>query len=621
MRSNFYTGSKFGNVQFGLENLGLLRLFPYTPFNIQKISQTCQIQQTQTEECLNEYLTSACGNKSIHHFYPFNAHCQGWYQQGRVMTSVTTVGYGYPRITATSAYVLTPVVPIHQNNQDNGQFLGTFASNYYISDLKSSISNLQVLYSGFSYLVDAKSPNYVIVHPKATNKCTLLSCLETKMNMTAAEFIVFNLTVLERIKNNEYDQIATSYFRAGQKWAVHAIPVQSSYVHYAFIITVPESEVLQPATNIQSAINKGMNKMLIIFICVIAAVFVFLLLFTAIVVKGIINPINDLRRIFYQVKNKDYSGRIAERASSSDMRILLSAFSKLIIALKLSADDVTPTNMSSVKSVYTDASKLFTVTNNSRGLGVSFNNLAAAELSLGNQRRAIELYQHAVENAKTLFASAKNTPDEERAKRVLNDREGNLAIAFMEDSSKMSEAMKILQRVAEDDKKENYALGYIRRQLALARCFIRQGDYKAAAKGLLTGLSYIQSKSITVKKDKNDSNRQDDSEKAMFYAAEQIGLYGFAIVQEAINRGGINYSNESSVKTAFDEVEAKYLEALVKPPNMHPAITKQILFGLKNIYFNSSDRNADEEDIDRLINDLGLDKVVVTFGDVVMEDI
>eukprot|EP01034_Spumella_vulgaris_P036988 gene36988-biopygen31435 len=79
--------------------------------------------------------------------------------------------------------------------------------------------------------------------------------------------------------------------------------------------------------------------------------------------------------------NEDMSGQVSSEASSLDMKVLLEAFAKMMIALRFSSDTYAQGNQKRTREVFTDALSLYTGNNDKRGIGVSLANLAASELA------------------------------------------------------------------------------------------------------------------------------------------------------------------------------------------------------------------------------------------------
>eukprot|EP01034_Spumella_vulgaris_P041631 gene41631-biopygen35360 len=84
-------------------------------------------------------------------------------------------------------------------------------------------------------------------------------------------------------------------------------------------------------------------------------------------VNSIVNPINELRKVFELVRlSEDLSGQVPEVASSSDMRVMLDAFAKLMIALRFSNENYAAGNQKRTREVFTDALSLYTGNNDKR---------------------------------------------------------------------------------------------------------------------------------------------------------------------------------------------------------------------------------------------------------------
>jgi len=130
-------------------------------------------------------------------------------------------------------------------------------------------------------------------------------------------------------------------------------------------------------------------------------------------------------------------------------------------------------------------------------MGSSQNNLAAAELGLGNKSEA-ELYsKQAIQNAEELLREAEahggQGGDIDKARRVLSDRKGNLAIIYLQ-QDRFPEAFEVLEQLLVEDKKNLYIRGMVVKQGTLGQYYLKQGEIKSAEKIFLSALDFIRRK-------------------------------------------------------------------------------------------------------------------------------
>jgi len=127
-------------------------------------------------------------------------------------------------------------------------------------------------------------------------------------------------------------------------------------------------------------------------------------------------------------------------------------------------------------------------------MGSSQNNLSAAELGLGNKNEA-ELYsKQAIQNAEELLRDAEaRNEDIDKARRVLSDRKGNLAIIYLQ-QDRFADAFEVLEQLLVEDKKNQYIRGLVVKQGTLGQYYLKQGEIKSAEKIFLSALDFIRRK-------------------------------------------------------------------------------------------------------------------------------
>ena len=235
-------------------------------------------------------------------------------------------------------------------------FYGVMTTNYLSSRLSNIINSLKILDTGYCYLIDATT-SAVVSHPKLAEKCTTYQCVE---GMSDSEFVEFNIF--------KYIQSGSSsgeiYKKQGSNWRISASNVKFGPVYYTIIATVPNSEVEMVSTETNKSINKSVEAMIISFALCITAFLLILVYFSYWMIIQIVNPVNDLRDVFAMVRNDDLTGIIPTKASSKDMKLLLDAFSKLMVTLRFGSESYSKGDNHRAKSAFQDALELFTLTGN-----------------------------------------------------------------------------------------------------------------------------------------------------------------------------------------------------------------------------------------------------------------
>ena len=161
------------------------------------------------------------------------------------------------------------------------------------------------------------------------------------------------------------------------------------------------------------------------------------------------------------------------------MKVLLSAFSRLMVALRFGSDSYARGDNGRARAVFKEALELFTSIDSQRGIGASMNNLAAVELSDGNYRLAEELYVKSILNAEELITAEQNEVAKTKLQCIRSDRKGNLAAVYLRENSFL-QAIAILEEMLEEDKSSGYIRGYVVKQGTLGQYYLKQGELKSA---------------------------------------------------------------------------------------------------------------------------------------------
>eukprot|EP01034_Spumella_vulgaris_P047515 gene47515-biopygen36190 len=178
-------------------------------------------------------------------------------------------------------------------------------------------------------------------------------------------------------------------------------------------------------------------------------------------IQSILDPINELRKVFELVRmNEDLSGQVPETASSQDMKVLLEAFKKMMTALRFGNETYAQGNQKRAHDVYTDALSLYTSNNDKRGIGMSLANLAASELARQRYDAAELLFLKAIENAEEVLTTLDqmNRADQTKMERVLSDRKTSLSALYLA-TDRLDKATDVLTSASEMDLQSGYLIG------------------------------------------------------------------------------------------------------------------------------------------------------------------
>ena len=216
--------------------------------------------------------------------------------------------------------------------RSKGAFVGVMSTNYLASKLSTVINTNRILSSGYCYLIDTNSSE-LISHPSQTSSCSTLVCAE---GFSSSEYTAFVSAVLNPIKfKGALPGSSVTYKKQGKSWRITSSSVDIGTVQYTVFATVPNSEVEKTSTDTTTSINKTVVSMIIAFAFCIFGFLLFLFLYSWFMITSIVNPVNDLRASFLLIRSDDLSRDVPAKASSSDMKVLMEAFSKVSLELLL----------------------------------------------------------------------------------------------------------------------------------------------------------------------------------------------------------------------------------------------------------------------------------------------
>ena len=116
---------------------------------------------------------------------------------------------------------------------------------------------------------------------------------------------------------------------------------------------------------------------------------------------------------------------------------------------------------------------------------------------MGNKKEAENYSKLAIENAETIVHNleSKGAPaaDIDKARRVLSDRKGNLAIIYLQ-QDRFSDAFDLLELLLAEDKKISYIRGLVVKQGTLGQFYLKQGEINSAEKVFKSALEFIRRK-------------------------------------------------------------------------------------------------------------------------------
>lgn len=140
---------------------------------------------------------------------------------------------------------------------------------------------------------------------------------------------------------------------------------------------------------------------------------------------------------------------------------------------------------------------------NKKGVGASQNNLSVVMLSFRKHAEAESYCIAAIQNAEELLLDLLSNvtdggyvdynTDILKAKRVLSDRKGNLAIIYLQ-QERFADAFAIIESLLEEDKNIGYIRGLVVKQGTLGQYYLKQGEINSAERIYKSALDFIQRK-------------------------------------------------------------------------------------------------------------------------------
>ena len=107
---------------------------------------------------------------------------------------------------------------------------------------------------------------------------------------------------------------------------------------YVLIAVVPYIEIIEASQKTDNSITEAVTTMKVLFLISTALFLIFFVFFVQRLITYVVDPVNDLRKLCSLIKNDDLDVNIPTRSTSLDMKILLSSFSNLLIALRFGSD-------------------------------------------------------------------------------------------------------------------------------------------------------------------------------------------------------------------------------------------------------------------------------------------
>jgi len=401
VRSN----SAYVGVYMGFED-DLWRHFPYM-----NVGQTLQ---TKTYVCVSTglYVTG---------YYPT---CRGWYDLGK--TNPSGIQYTPPYEDASTGQVM---ITLAWAVEVGSSLVGVVGSDISLDSLASIVLNALVFESGYTYMCDGQKQ--LIVHPDIDSADTIYSVSDLEFESESTqESSAFDSLLDDHVLLGETGH--SVFIKGGSLWFVTYGPIAGT--PYFLLMVVPESEVIEPATDVENFANKQIGSMIgvVVAICVVVLVVGFLLAhrFALMIVGPVLIFTKILDDIASSRLDQDYAGTGTDIQDTVDVVVmapgedfeevsqLRNKMSNLILAVKFSTDAYYKNNYGVALQFLQQVEDMFAAIDQKRALGVVYNNRGNIlrksvgegdkfESALSSLQAAVTLIQEFVSSANDKLAAAK----------------------------------------------------------------------------------------------------------------------------------------------------------------------------------------------------------------------
>ncbi|UCE12300.1 MAG: VWA domain-containing protein [Candidatus Heimdallarchaeota archaeon] len=427
----------------------------------------------------------------------YDPRARPWYCNGKEAGSVA---FTVPYLFATGDELgVTATMPVEY---DNGTLIGIMGADLTIGSIENSILGLQILNSGYAFLID--TDGITNVHPD--------------MDITEDPPVI---TVLEPIPNSILTKMTNlndgqeSYRKNNQLWYITYYPVDVSETSkYSLAIVVQESAILADANLIRSQTLFALIMQTTIFLIIVGVVGVIMFFGVRVISKRIVEPITELIDVTDQIAkgnlNRTLEGRMG---GAREIVVLYDTFRGLLTALRFGNEEYYAGNLAKAMANYNSALELFTTLDNIKGIGICHNNIGNIHNARKNYQEAELSYKKAIEIGESLLAKFKETDERAEHSIALASRNNNLGMMY-KSIDRLGEAEKSLNKALEFDKSIDNVRGFAVRYGNLGQIYLAQNRIDDA-KGAIEE-SYEIAQSL-------------GSERAIAYAMMNKGTYYYII--------------------------------------------------------------------------------------------
>ena len=572
-----------------LASSGMMRVYPYTYNNVYPNPHRCLIQSREADYCEYAYKHSKCYSDTYDSYPSYDPRCRYWYDRAVHDSLYRAIIFTPPYYDAsTGESVITLSAPIFQDDRNGSSTLwGVMGLDVSASKLLASIVSDEKLFpSAYIYLIDAINVSIVWLHPAleraVLSSRSVPSLRDLEPTFTDEEYDYFVNNVLQRFTNISFSEAVSTTFtynKNGVPWVLMFTPVDIYFYFQANLIyTVPLKELTDSSRDIGLKLSEIENNFLIVIFCSISGVFVFFCLYSYKILSNLIRPINELHAICEKVCTGDLNFKVPEKFSSFESMHLLQAFGNIFSCFNIGMEYFVVGRLEDAKNVYEESLKLFTLTNISKGIGVSNNNLGIIDIILGYSDKAEKHFMEAIHNAENILDLSETAESVAQSHSLLSDRLGNIAIMHISRSNYVK-AIHILNSSIKTDLQYSYWKGYVIKLGMLGHCYYLLNKNDMGEK--IFKLAYEEVYSETPKTSRSKFTSLPNYDESEYFKIVQTVLCNLAYAEEKSGR--------------YDSAEALYLKSLSRVPYYDKYVSQRAFKGLKRIFLERGKSQSVEE--------------------------
>ncbi|VBB17672.1 vWA-like protein, partial [Yasminevirus sp. GU-2018] len=316
----------------------------------------------------------------------------------------------------------------------NGSFVGVVGVSLSMTNINNMVVADEIYQNGYNFIVNIDGDLVVYPDLKRDRVYKVYDDLYEKSDFKKVfDKIVVNASLL----NNTYAQESLQFntTKSGKMWWVTYNSVPNT--EYIIITLVPESDLIQSITEINSSVNDiivAISVVIGVMFCVFALIQYFSSNFIA---KKVTRPIEELNAFTKNVQKGDLSiemGLIEQK--SSDIVAINNSFMNLIKVVRYANKSYADENLHLAYKNYLEVKEMLTKLKNKRGLGAVLNNLGTTVWKLEDVEhrldKAEEYFNLAIKNAEYLIETTKTEDAKVLFKIKLASRYMNLGQFYAE---------------------------------------------------------------------------------------------------------------------------------------------------------------------------------------------